>query len=160
MKRMTFVIITVVLLLGLWGVAQMDFFPEEDYVEIDDIAMEGNTIAIASGCKALIAETSEERAQAILYGLQGVIEDRPTIYDAFAEVLDAYNMSVVSMAIERRDDKFYYSNIILQGPVQVLKLDIKPSDAMALALRTNATMYIKRELLESDGVEWCLEGEE
>lgn len=155
MRKVTVLILSVIVILGLYGVAIQDFFPSDEYVEIDSISVDGTTIAVVSGCKALVAETSPERAQAIQYGLEGKIEDRPTIYDIFTEVLDTYNMSVVSMAIERRDDRFYYSNIVLRSPTRVLKLDIKPSDAMALCLRNNATMYINKTLLEEDGIDWC-----
>ena len=157
MNKLTFVIIIGVALLGLYGLAQIDYFPSDQYVEITEIAVDGTTLAIAHDCKALVAQTSEERAVAIQDGLAGVIQDRPTIYDAFTEVLDAYNMSVVSMAIEGRDDKFYYSNIVLQSPDRVLKLDMKPSDGIALCLRTDAPMYIDKELIEAEGVDFCVE---
>ena len=147
-----------VIILGIYAISQDQFF-SEDFVEIEEIAVEGTTLAVANGCTAMIAETSEERAQAIQDGLAGVIEDRPTIYDAFTEVMDAYNMTLVSMAITRRDSANYYSDLIIQSPTQTLRLDIKPSDAIALALRTGAKMYINRTLLEEDGVEWCAPGE-
>jgi len=155
MSKLSAVVVIFVILLGLYGIAQVDYFPSDEYVEIDILEVEGTTLAIGSGCKAMIAETSEERAESIHYGLVGVIEDRPTIYDGFVEVLDTYDMEIVSMAIEGRDDSFYYSNLVLQSPTKVLKIDMKPSDAIALCLRVNATMYIKRELLELDGVDIC-----
>lgn len=155
MKRISFVIIVVVILAGVYAIAQQDYFPEDDFVEIDDIVLNGTTLAISSGCKALVAETSEERAAAIQAGIDGVIVGRPTIYDAFVEVIDTYNMTLVSMAITGRDEQYYYSDLVLQSPTKILRIDIKPSDAMALALRTGATMYINRTLIEAEGLDWC-----
>jgi len=155
MKHATIIFLIAVVALGIYAIAEQDFFPTDDYVEMDVLELEGVTIAFGSGCKAIIADTSPERALAIQAGLDGVIELRPTIYDGFSETLDVFNMTIVSMAVESFDGQFYYSNLVVRNPTKVVKIDMKPSDAMALALRTQAKMYINKELLEAQGVDVC-----
>ena len=68
-----------------------------------------------------------------------------------------FNITIVSMGIHNRDEGWYYADIVLQDKTRVFRIDIKPSDAMALALRANATIYINSTLLEQDGVDICPE---
>jgi bifunctional DNase/RNase len=57
--------------------------------------------------------------------------------------------------LDRYEDGVYYANLFLKTKDKVLKLDSKPSDAIALALRTNSTIYINETLLNDIGETVC-----
>ena len=57
--------------------------------------------------------------------------------------------------LEKYDGQFYYSNIFVNSGGKILKIDSKPSDAVAVALRAKAPVYIKKDLLEKEGKGIC-----
>ena len=135
--------------------ALTSYFNSDEYVEVNIIKIIDNNIIFGNNCTVLTATTSPERARSIELGLEGKIEVRPTTHDTFAEVLKSYNITVESVLIESKDEEFYYSSMILSNENKVLKLDSMPSDAMAVALRTNTTIYVSKRLLEQDGTNIC-----
>jgi hypothetical protein len=126
-----------------------------DYVIADYLKVSGTTIYIGKNCTAIVADTSDERAVSIEDGIKGVIADRPNTHDTFVAVLKSFNITLVSVNIERFDGKYYYANLILESKDKQLKLDTKPSDAIALAVRTNSTIYINKTMLQEIGQNVC-----
>ena len=126
-----------------------------NYVVADVIKVSDTTIFIGKNCTAIVAETSPERAESIEAGIKGIINERPSTHDTFVEVLKSFNITLDSVNIERFDGKYYYANLILKSSDKVLKLDTKPSDAIALAVRTNSTIYINKTMLQEVGKNIC-----
>jgi len=113
-----------IVLLGLTLVyAAIPHFTTEGYVVADDIAVDGTTITIAHGCKAIVADTSIERAYSIHTGLEGKIEGRPTTHDTFAQVLREFNLTLDGVQIKRFDGTYFYSDLILSNDDKILALD-------------------------------------
>jgi bifunctional DNase/RNase len=119
------------------------------------LVVRDTTIVIGVNCTAIVAETSPERALAIQRGLAGEIPQRPGTHDTFAQVLKSFNITLEAVQLERFDGKFYYANAILKTKEKVLKLDLMPSDGIALALRMDAPIYIKKSLLAEAGKDIC-----
>jgi bifunctional DNase/RNase len=125
------------------------------YVVADYLKVSGTTILIGNNCTAIVAETSEERAASIESGVKGVIDERPNTHDTFVAVLKSFNITLDSVYVERFDGKYYYSDLLLRSGDKVLKLDTKPSDAIAIAVRTNSTIYINKTMLQEIGKNIC-----
>ncbi len=146
------------LLLAAVSVAAIQIFNEADYAKADVIKLggpSGNTLTIGSGCKGIVADTSPERAQAIAEGLGDVIIERPSVYDVYVDTVKSFNISIDRVVLEKYDGQYYYSNIFVNSGNKILKIDSKPSDAVAVALRAKAPVYIKRDLLEKEGKNIC-----
>ena len=138
--------------------AVIQVFNEADYTKADVIKLggpSGNTLTIGSGCKGIVADTSPERAQAIAEGLGNVIIERPSLYDVYVDTVKSFNISIDRVVLEKYDGQFYYSNIFVNSGGKILKIDSKPSDAVAVALRAKAPVYIKKDLLEKEGKGIC-----
>ena len=120
------------------------------------LEVEDNFIILGRNCTAIIAETSKERAQAIEMGLHNIIPVRPTTYDTVAQVLKSYNITLDRVELQRYDGTYYYADAIFTSKDKQLRLDIMPSDGIALALRTNASIFINKTLLDSIGENICL----
>ena len=127
------------------------------YVVADYLKVSGTTILIGNNCTAIVAETSSERAESIESGVKGVINERPNTHDTLIAILKSFNITLESVMMERFDGKYYYSNLILRSGDKVLKLDTKPSDAIAIAVRTNSTIYINKTMLQEIGKNICEE---
>jgi len=132
-----------------------NLFEEEKYVVANVLEVAGNTIIIGNNCTVIVAETSAERAYSIDLGKRGVIEERPTTHDVFAEVLKSFNITLEHVQIDKFDGKYYYAYLYLMSGDKILRLDTKPSDAIALALRTDSNIYIKKSLLDEIGKDIC-----
>lgn len=132
-----------------------DFLNQEEYIETNVLKVEGNTIVLGRDCKAIIADTTEERAGAIQLGIDKQIYLRPNTYDVFAQSLKSFNISVEKATFDNYDGTYYYSSIFFKGGNKIQKLDSKPSDAIALALRMEAPIYVNKTLLEKIGMDIC-----
>ncbi|MEM5814231.1 MAG: bifunctional nuclease family protein [Candidatus Aenigmatarchaeota archaeon] len=143
------------LLLGLVSIEISDFLSTEGYVKADVVDVDGNTIILGQGCTAIIADTTEERAESILLGIEGKIGERPNTHDVFVDAFETFNITIDSITIDRFDGEYYYSNIVLRAEDKILKIDSRPSDAIAIALRANAPIYLNKTLLKENGKNIC-----
>jgi len=149
------VALIVLILLSIVSLAIISSIEASNYVVADVLKIEGNVIAIGNNCTAIVAETSPERAYSIELGIKGVIEKRPNTHDIFAQVLKSFNLTLEHVTIDSFNDGVYYANLHLRSGNKVLKLDAKPSDSIALALRMNSTIYINKTMLQEVGRNIC-----
>jgi len=148
-------VMSFLLFVGLVSLEVSSFLSRENYVEADVIQVEGNQIILGEGCTAIIADTSQERADSIQLGLEGRIDDRPNAHDLFVDAFDSFNITVDSVTMDKYDGTYYYSNIVLTDGKKILKIDSRPSDAIAIALRAGAPIYVNRTLLNEVGENIC-----
>jgi hypothetical protein len=125
------------------------------YVPADVLEVVGNTIVIGNDCKAIVADTSPERAVSIQNGMEGFIDTRPNTHDTFLEALRSFNITLEYVTMDRYDGENFYSNLVLSTDSKMLKLDTRPSDAIAMAVRANVTIYINSVLLDAMGQDIC-----
>lgn len=131
------------------------FAPAEEFREQNVLRVDGTTITIGRGCTAIVAETSEERAEAIELGLANETGERPSAYDGWASLLKEFNVTLEAVTLYGRNGDAYLSRAIFRVDSKVLDLDMRPSDAMALALRVGAPVYINMTLLREVGKDIC-----
>ena len=89
-------------------------------------------------------------ATAIAFAQQGVSPPRPLTHDLMKDVLDSLQVAVDSIHLTEMREGIFYALINLQGGVTVSS---RPSDAIALALRTGAPILASEALLEDAGIE-------
>lgn len=140
---------------SIFSTALEELFSQEDYVIANVLRVADSTIIIGNNCTAIIAETSEERAQSIAAALEKNMGERPNTHDTLAQILKSFNISLESVRLERYDSRFYYSDIYLRSSEKLLKLDVMPSDGIAIALRMNASIYLNKTLLNEIGKNIC-----
>ena len=132
-----------------------EYFNQDEYVRADVLQIVDNTVIIGNNCTAIVAQTSPERAHSIELGLEGKMEIRPNTHDVFVDVLKNYNITVDSVTMDKYEDKIYYATLNLRRGNDVLKIDSKPSDGIAIALRAGAPIYIDKKMLEKMGQNIC-----
>lgn len=89
-------------------------------------------------------------AQAMVVELKGIIPPRPLTHNLFASVLEALKVKLMRVLIYKVDDGVFYSYIFLKADETILRVDARTSDAVALAVRMNAPIFIFEEILESE----------
>ncbi|AYY13242.1 bifunctional nuclease family protein [Actinobacteria bacterium YIM 96077] len=88
-------------------------------------------------------------ATAIAFAQQGVVPPRPLTHDLFKDVLEAVGTSLEQVRITEVKEGTYYAELVFPGGVEVSS---RPSDSIALALRTGTPIYATDGLLEEAGV--------
>ena len=87
-------------------------------------------------------------ASAIASQLEKVQLARPMTHDLIKDILDTLGVTVVKIEVNDLRDNTFYANIHLDMEGMHYAIDARPSDGIALALRTNAPIYVKEEVIE------------
>ncbi|MFV0305200.1 MAG: bifunctional nuclease domain-containing protein [Moheibacter sp.] len=93
-------------------------------------------------------------AQSIALALEKDIRTpRPLTHDLFVSIGQAFNFFVKAVIIHKLEDGVFYSNIIFQDQDQNEKeIDSRTSDAIALAIRFDASIYTLDTVMEKAGI--------
>ncbi|MCL5735420.1 MAG: bifunctional nuclease family protein [Actinobacteria bacterium] len=94
-------------------------------------------------------------AAAILMKLQNAELPRPMTHDLLASVIGQLSASVARVLVtELRDNTFYAVVQLETEKGEEIKVDSRPSDAIALAVRTDAPIFASSQLLDSNAIEF------
>jgi hypothetical protein len=87
-------------------------------------------------------------ASAIATELEKIQLSRPMTHDLLKNILGALGVRVTKIEVNDLRDNTFFASIFLDREGGVLEIDSRPSDAIALALRTGATIFIAKEVIE------------
>ena len=99
-------------------------------------------------------------ANAIAMKLQGLTPERPLTHDLFAGVLEELGATIREVVIADLADETFHARIILEVGGRIHEVDSRPSDALALAVRTGVRIYAAEAVLDRAGVEADHAGDE
>ena len=102
-----------------------------------------------SGQKALPIWIGVFEAEAISRGLEDVITLRPMTHDLLKQILDTLQASVARVVINDLKGNTYYAHLYLDIAGQELVVDSRPSDAIALAVRVKAPIFVAESVIEA-----------
>ncbi|MCX6461762.1 MAG: bifunctional nuclease family protein [Actinobacteria bacterium] len=88
-------------------------------------------------------------ATAIAFAQQGVVPERPLTHDLMRDVVSALDHRLVEVRITELRDGIFYAVLAFDGGAEV---SARPSDAIALALRTGTPIYGADQVLEDAGI--------
>ena len=88
-------------------------------------------------------------ATAIAFAQQGMTSLRPLTHDLFRDVLEVLNVQLRTVNITSLRDGIFYADLIFSNGAEV---SARPSDSIALALRTGAQIFASEEILDEAGV--------
>lgn len=91
-------------------------------------------------------------ASAIALPLQGVVPPRPLTHDLLLEVIKKLGARVVMVLIRELKDEVFYASLVLDVNGEREEIDCRPSDAMALALRAEAPIYVADSVIMEAGI--------
>lgn len=92
-------------------------------------------------------------ANAISVILEGVSVERPLTSDLLCSVIDTLGARVDYIVINDLRDHTFYATLILKVNWMQLAVDSRPSDAIAVAVRVRAPIYIEEAVLEKAGIQ-------
>lgn len=92
-------------------------------------------------------------ASAIAMKLAGIEFSRPLTHDLLTSVVEGLGSSLVRVLITKVVDNTYYASLVFRSEDELVSIDSRPSDSIALALRAEAPIFADRSLLELSSVE-------
>lgn len=90
-------------------------------------------------------------AQAIALEIEGIKPPRPLTHDLLKHVIDNLGGSVIEVIINELRENTFYAKIILEVAGLTNEIDARPSDAIALSVRTQAPIFVDETVLEAAG---------
>jgi uncharacterized protein len=91
-------------------------------------------------------------AQAIAIEMEKITPTRPLTHDLFKSFSKSFDFSVEEVHISDISEGVFYSKIICTDGIRQKNIDARPSDAIAIALRFNATIYTNENVLSEAGI--------
>ena len=96
-------------------------------------------------------------ADAIAVKLQGVAVPRPLTHDLLNSVIDTLGAAVNSIIVNDLKNDTFFAKVILDVDGKQVEVDSRPSDALALAVRTGVPIFADESVLDKAGI--LLDGE-
>jgi uncharacterized protein len=106
------------------------------------------------GNKFLPIWIGHPEAAAILMKLQGASTPRPMTHDLLSEVLEQMDAKCERVSVTELRDNTFYASITVSMNGSELEIDSRPSDALALAVRTSAPIFAADDVIEESAIEF------
>ncbi|MFM9122373.1 MAG: bifunctional nuclease family protein [Actinomycetota bacterium] len=90
-------------------------------------------------------------ASSIHYALEGLKPDRPLTHDLLINVVEALDAQPVKLVITNIEENTYFADLHVLQLGKVVKISCRPSDGVAIAVRTSIPIYVEDELLDQVG---------
>lgn len=130
-------------------------------IQVDILGL--STSPSSAGAYALILkETNGKRklpiiigafeAQSIALELEGMKPPRPLTHDLMKNIIDTFAVSLNEVYISELREGTFYAKLVIEGLSDTQEIDSRPSDAIALAVRYGAPIYVQDEVLDEAGV--------
>lgn len=91
-------------------------------------------------------------AQSIAIQLEKLQTQRPLTHDLIKTLADGLNTTLKEVYIYRLETGIFYSELLFETEMNILKIDSRTSDAIALALRYDCPIYTTPEIIEKAGI--------
>ena len=87
-------------------------------------------------------------AQAIALEIEGIKPPRPLTHDLLKQITDSLGATIVEILIDELRENTFYAKIILEVSALTNEIDARPSDAIALAVRAQAPIFVAESVME------------
>jgi bifunctional DNase/RNase len=106
------------------------------------------------GNKFLPIWIGHPEAAAILMKLQGANTPRPMTHDLMDEMLQRLDVSCAKVSVTELRENTFYASITLKMDGNEVEIDSRPSDALALAVRTKAPIFAHEDVIAESAIEF------
>jgi hypothetical protein len=91
------------------------------------------------------------------FSIQTALEDmpypRPLTHDLMLTVMEELHSRIEKVIIDDLNDGIFFARIVVKKDGEEYEFDARPSDSIALAIRTNAPVYVSREVMDKAAVD-------
>ncbi len=119
-----------------------------DGIFITQTQASGILLKEKNGLRALPIVIGEFEAQSIAMALEDVKPPRPITHDLAINILQILGITLESVFITELRDNTYYAILRLQRDSEIIEVDSRPSDAIALAVRVGGPIYVHESVMD------------
>ena len=146
------IVIIAILVYAIYALTRFEtFLTTEGYVrmELDRVisTFDRNIVVLKGDCTELNFYISAEQASAIQEGLLNETWFRPMTHDVLIDILEGFEIKPIMVKITTLSDNTYFAELTLKEWNRLFIVDIRPSDAVAIAIRTNTPIYVNENLV-------------
>jgi hypothetical protein len=91
-------------------------------------------------------------AEQITFALQEVEVARPMTHDLLRDLIRLMDAKVLRVEVHSLKGDVFYGNVVVEADQKTIDLDSRPSDALALAVRTHVPILVSNEVMEAAGI--------
>ncbi len=102
------------------------------------------------GIRYLPIWVGASEATAIAFAQQGMVPPRPLTHDLFKSVVEELGSKISGVNLTKLEDGIFFADLLLGGGKEI---SARPSDAIALAIRSGSTISASEELFQAAGIE-------
>jgi uncharacterized protein len=106
------------------------------------------------GNKFLPIWIGHPEAAAILIKLQGTELPRPMTHDLLTSIIGRFDADVARITVTELKESTFYATLTLNKEGELIDIDSRPSDALALAVRTDAPIFASTALIDENAIEF------
>ena len=116
----------------------------EKVIDLKDFSV----VYLKNNCSELSFYTSPEQGFAIKDALEGKQNFRPMTHETLVKILETCGIESKMVKITMMSEGTYFGELRLVSSFRFVSLDIRPSDGIVIALRTNTPIYVNETLIE------------
>jgi bifunctional DNase/RNase len=106
------------------------------------------------GNKFLPIWIGHPEAAAILMKLQGATTPRPMTHDLINDMISELDATCTRVSVTELKENTFFASITLKVNGQEVEIDSRPSDALAVAVRTSAPIFAAEEVIQESAIEF------
>lgn len=88
---------------------------------------------------------------AIAIGIEQIAYQRPLTHDLIKNIIEGMGGKVLKVVVNDIQENTYFARIYIKRDNEIIEIDARPSDSIAVALRTKAPIYIDEEVFTKAG---------
>tara|TARA_Y100000310_G_scaffold92522_1_gene90164 strand:- start:9121 stop:9711 length:591 start_codon:yes stop_codon:yes gene_type:complete len=119
----------------------------ENYREME-IKVVPEKVVFRDECAKLTVATTLKKTEKLIRSTSGEFLIRPEEPDILEEIIDVFGITVEYIAIDDINENIFYAHMVLHDGQNVLNMDVRPSDGIVIASRTDSPVYVSENLLE------------
>ncbi|MBL7073869.1 bifunctional nuclease family protein [candidate division KSB1 bacterium] len=105
-----------------------------------------------NGNRSLPIIVGDFEAQSIALGLEKIKPPRPLTHDLILSLLISMGYTIDKIIVDELKNNTFFAKIILRNLNKVASIDARPSDAIALAVRTNAPVFVADDVMSKASI--------
>ncbi|MFZ2899752.1 MAG: bifunctional nuclease domain-containing protein [Saprospiraceae bacterium] len=129
---------------------------ELDIVALSHSVTQSHNYAVVlgehNGARRLPIVIGGFEAQAIAVAMERMTPNRPLTHDLFKNALDIFQIGLKEVVINNLLDGIFYARLICERDGEIIEIDSRTSDALAMAVRFNCPIFTYEFILETAGV--------
>ena len=124
-------------------------------VRVERVGLDANDLPVVlleerGGSRWVAIWIGTAEAESIALSIESIASPRPNSHDLARSVIDELHGKLERVVVTDLRDSTYYATLTIRSGNRNVEIDARPSDAIAIALRTGAPIFVRDHLFEHD----------